>query len=581
MDQPLSDRLVRLARLVAQTDKPDDAAMEVINRISRALGSRDVSLWLLKRGSARYLPHATLNDRWRGHLIPVELLPLPKQTLLPTAGAVDAIRRHNPADERETALPPDGTIVVGHRGETPIGFLLIADRSETELSSDQVVELELCAQLLVQIYQREFAYSHLKASQREVEFYGTEREFFESLIIQIAESARMEFVALREYDAELGGLRTLETWGFGASADPSRFDLVPVDAYPPFVEALEGEAVVAPSMEPPKFASLKERPELREIRSFVAIPIRVGADIFGVLSVAASTEYEFNTLEIRAFEGLANAAGLAVLYYRSNHEVTNQALEFTEISTALTAVEVAQAARHEGIVKVGNAEDAIFLTRKAIRQDKPSLAIQRLDGLQEDVKEVVEALNKISLALTPKASELTETSLRDLWIEAKNATAGKLAKAHIDISGPDSEVLVFPDRIRQVFINLLLNSADAFSGMSKNASRKIFINIEKRAHKDSPTTFTYRDNAGGLQSHLLNTDSTKEGRTVPTERLVFEKGVTSKETGTGYGLWLANRFMQQHAGSISVIEQKEGMMFELELPHPSKVEVIKGDLKLV
>jgi len=580
MDDPLSKRLVNLARLVAQTDRPADAAMEVVNRIARALGSRDVSLWLLKRGDAHYMPYASLGDGWKGHVVPAELLVLPKQTLHSTAIAAGAIRRGNPADKRATSLPSDGTIVAGYRGDTPIGFIMLADKGQANLTGDQIIELELCAQLLVQIYQREFSYSHLKASQKEIKFYGTEREFFQSLITQITESARMEFVALREFDAELGGLRTLEVWGFDPRPELNRLDLVPLESYPPFLDALE-EAVVAPSMDAPRFASLKQRPELDRVRSFVALPIRVGKAVFGVLSVAASSEYEYNTLEVRAFEGLANAAGLAILYHRSNHEVTNQALEFIEISTALTAVEVAQAARHEAIVKVGNADDAIGLTRKAIKEGKPSLAVQRLGGLEEDVAEVVEALNKISLALTPKVSELTEISLMGLWREAKNATAGKLAKAQIALSGSDSDVLVFPDRIRQVFINLLLNSADAFTGMSKNTTRKIVVNIEKRSHEDGPVRFTYRDNAGGLQAHLLNTDPAREEKRVPAERLVFEKGVTSKETGTGYGLWLANRFMQQHAGSIAVIEQRGGMMFELELPHPSKVEVFRGDLKLV
>ncbi len=442
------------------------------------------------------------------------------------------------------------------------------------------MELDLCSQLLVQIYQREFAYTHLKASQTLVEFYGSERELFESLILQIAESARMEFVALREHDEEVGGLRTLETWGFDSKYVLSDFDFIPVAEYPPFAKALNGETVIAPSMDTPEFEPLSQREELSEVKSFVAMPIRVGTEIFGVLSVASSCEYAYNTLERSAFEGLANAAGLAIRYHRANHEVTSQVREFTEISTALTAVEVAQASRHEAIVKAGNAATAISGIKKALKAERVSVAVQRLDGLKQDIKEIVEAVNKIKLALTPEASELTEVSLKALWREARSATAGKLTKVHIEISGSDRTVLVYPDRIRQVFINLFLNSADAFASTSTKNQRRIVVRIDKPDHENQPTKFTYRDNAGGLQSHLLHTaGSADQADDIPVERLVFKKGVSSKETGTGYGLWLADRFMQQHAGSIAVVERRAGMMFELELPQPGSVEISGGTLK--
>jgi signal transduction histidine kinase len=576
----LSPRLVDLARLVAQTDRPDDAAASVAHHVASSLNSADVSVWLLDRGDARYIPHAgTRGDHWEHFVIASEGLVLPATTFSSSSAIVSALAPRELSDAREIDTPSDGTLVAGYRGATIIGFLLIADQATDEISADCRVELELCAQLLVQIYQREFSYTHLKASQTPVNFYGSERDLFQSLILQIAESARMEFVALREFDESTNSLHTLETWGFDSSYDLRQFDLAPISDYPPFVQALEGEPVVAPSMRDPALASLARRAELAHVKSFVALPIRVGNEIFGVLSVAAGCEYVYNTLERRAFEGLANSAGLAIRYFRSNHEVTGQVREFTEISTALTAVEVAQSSRHEAITKMGNAKEAIAGVRRAIKAGNSGMAVQRLEKLTSDNKEIEEALNKIRLAITPKIADLAEISVISLWKEARNATAGKLAKLRVDvqITGADRLVWVYPDRIRQVFINLFLNSTDAFETMSSSARRQIAVRVEKPDHADSPIVFTYRDNAGGLQSQLLRLPEVDE--VTPIERLVFSKGVTSKETGTGYGLWLADRFMQFHAGSIAVIERRGGMMFELELPHPSSVELIDGKLK--
>jgi signal transduction histidine kinase len=586
INEPLTGRLLEAVRIVAQTDRPDDAALKLVEHLAKRLRSRDVSLWLLERGETLFVPHASLvPDRWRDRVMDAATLAVPRTVLGSSGRAQRSIRWRDLAHQGDPTIPPRGTLVVGRRVETVIGLILIADRGPDSFEPVEITELEFSAQLLVQIYQREFAYNHLRVSRTALNFRGSEQDFFESLILQIAESARMEFVALREHDEGLGGLRTLDTWGFDESASKRRLDLAPLSKYPAFASALEGKRVVARSREDPAFASLLEIPELKRVNSFVAIPIRVGSDgIFGVLSVAASCEYDYNTLECRAFEGLANSAGLAIRYYRTNHEVVRQVGEFTEISTALTAVEVAQAARHEAIVKIANADLAITNVNTALRRNNVSLASERLQELRTDHEDILAALNKIKLATMPVAAEFAEVPLKRVLEEARHATVGKLTHVHVRIEGPDPKVRAMPDRLRQVFINLFLNSADAFEALAGKAQRRpkepfeIVVRINPSTRATDPIVFTYRDNAGGIQHNLLPGGEPK--RNIPAERMLFEKGVTSKEQGTGFGLWLADRFMQQHAGSIAVLDQRRGtLMFELQLPDPSTVEVVRGRLK--
>lgn len=575
-----TSRLVQAATAVAQTDKPDDAALALVQHIAESVGSEDVSLWLFERDDARFASHASLiPGRWSGLSVALKAFPLPRGVFASSGRAGSAMRRDSTSARDFTQLD-NGTLVIGRRACTAIGFLLIADRSPPALVDIHRTELELCGQLLVQIYQREFAYNFLQASQTPLTFHGSEQELFDSVILQVAGSSRMEFAVLREHDAASGALRTLQTWGFDVSLEPSRFDLAPVSNYPPLHRALQGETVVARSIDEPGFESMAAF-DFAPVQSFVAMPIRVGDEIFGVLSVGATYEYDYNTLECRAFEGLANAAGLAIRYFRSNHDVTRQVREFTEVSTALTAVEVAQSARHEALVKIGNAGLALANVKTALGKGNVALATQRLGKLQSDNEEIVTALNKIRLATAPVSDELAEAGIKEVWQEARNATAGKLAhlRVHVTIEGADRKVLVFPDRIRQVFINLFLNSADAFETTSRSFQRKIVVRVDPNAPPEGTVSFTYRDNAGGLQAQLLRGH---DGSTaVPIERLVFVKGVTSKPAGTGYGLWLADRFMQQHAGSIAVLERREGMMFGLELPNPATVHLVNGVIKRI
>jgi signal transduction histidine kinase len=243
---------------------------------------------------------------------------------------------------------------------------------------------------------------------------------------------------------------------------------------------------------------------------------------------------------------------------------------------------VAQAARHEAVVKIANANLAITNVNTALRKSNVSLASERLQELQTDHDDILEALNKIKLAITPVAAEFAEVHLKGILEEARYATVGKLTSVHVRIEGADPTVLVVPDRLRQVFINLFLNSADAFEALANKSQRrsKELSEIVVRVNRADRglTVFTYRDNAGGLQHNLLRGSDPK--RKVPAERLLFEKGVTSKARGTGFGLWLADRFMQQHAGSIAVRDQRRGgLMFELQLPEPATVEVTGGRLR--
>lgn len=105
---------------------------------------------------------------------------------------------------------------------------------------------------------------------------------------------------------------------------------------------------------------------------------------------------------------------------------------------------------------------------------------------------------------------------------------------------------------KQVILNLLNNSKEAFESGGKEEGKEIDINVFSVEGK---TVLTVIDNAGGISPELL-----KEG--------LFEQFSSTKgESGTGIGLAISKTIIEEHmGGKISVKNVNGGAEFTIELP---------------
>ena len=101
------------------------------------------------------------------------------------------------------------------------------------------------------------------------------------------------------------------------------------------------------------------------------------------------------------------------------------------------------------------------------------------------------------------------------------------------------------DQIHQVLLNLLLNSQQAI-----DTKGKIEVNVE---HKGSTAVIEVKDNGRGIApEHLAN---------------IFRPFYTTKGDGTGLGLSLARRIVEDHHGRIDVTSTVgKGTIFAVVLP---------------
>ena len=99
--------------------------------------------------------------------------------------------------------------------------------------------------------------------------------------------------------------------------------------------------------------------------------------------------------------------------------------------------------------------------------------------------------------------------------------------------------------LRQVIHNLAQNALDALSNMPAPK-----IVMETRV-QDDHVRFSVEDNGTGVREDVL--------------ARIFEPYVTTKPKGTGLGMAIAKKIVEEHQGSVTVVNVK---------PHGARVEIV-------
>ncbi len=184
-----------------------------------------------------------------------------------------------------------------------------------------------------------------------------------------------------------------------------------------------------------------------------------------------------------------------------------------------------------------------------------------LKNLDDDYKKIIDImireidrLNKIiadflyftKIAKPEKTNIYLKNLLDEIWFEVKMMNI----KNNYDFLYKGDENLIIkgdPNQIRQVFLNLIINSLDA---MKKNGGNTIQVNsfLDK-----AETVIIFEDEGGGIQEDHRDK--------------IFEPFFSTKENGTGIGLSIVFRIIQAHGGSISVTNGERGAKFTLRFPN--------------
>ena len=424
--------------------------------------------------------------------------------------------------------------------------------------------LRFASHLALMLNEKEYTLNLLATLHKPITYDQPHDVFLDEIMLQVADAARMPYIVLRRLSGE--SLRCYKTYGI--DLDLGDLDIDSIASNPPFQRAVRQRVPQVETEVYQDYAQrLLRRLQLQDrVKSFIVVPILLGDDVYGTLSFAVACPHSYTTLEKHGLTMVANAVGVALANYENFHKAQERVFEEAKISTAITAVDVAQSARHEAWNLLQNSQELLGVLR-TLKITPPKLHTQIAElaaALSERLYGVDTELQKIKAVTKAPARTTGRYRLNALWNEAFAPVAGRLKR--LDVSHTVRGIgfaTVAADYIRHAFLNLILNSIDAFRESKRKRGRTITVTIDEQSSKAKDNVITYDDNATGIDPHSL-------GPVLADSQLgvvaIFQSGVTSKGYGSGYGLYLTRKILTEHRGSIDLVSHTGGVRFKITIP---------------
>jgi len=292
--------------------------------------------------------------------------------------------------------------------------------------------------------------------------------------------------------------------------------------------------------------------------SMLAVPLIFGEKAIGVLAVYTQQRHRFSNDEIKLLTTLGDLSAVAIEKGRLLARVVDmeEKLRASERLSALglLAAEIA----HE----IRNPLTVVQMLFHALVETMRLDATSRRDA--ELIGEKMRQMNRIldQVLTFARSSEPTKEPVhaQQLFADVFLLTRHKLLQQGIDVrsSVPADLPLFRADReqIEQVLLNLILNAAQA---MPKGGVLRLGAGVEE-FDGEPHLALSVRDNGQGMSSDQI--------------AHLFAPFLTTKESGTGIGLAIVKKIMENHQGKVQV-ESKLGqgakfkLLFPITDPHAS------------
>ncbi len=291
---------------------------------------------------------------------------------------------------------------------------------------------------------------------------------------------------------------------------------------------------------------------------FAAVPL-VSRDVtIGMIVVDnPDTDSEISSVNLHFLQLLANQAGMAIensmLYTRIEDANANlrYARERLLHGERLASIgEMAANLAHElknPLITIGGFAGRLLKSLPASTREHgyADTIVSEVGRLELMLTEILDFSRKPTICFCPcDIVGIISDSL------ANCATAFEDRNIAASFSGSDVPLILLGDshQIKQVFLNLILNSCDAMPDGGRLELRV------RKSQRDgaSVVVVTLEDSGGGIPDNMLSQ--------------IFNPFFTTKHHGTGLGLAIANRIIVNHLGSIQAHNTENGALFTIVLP---------------
>ncbi|HPU96491.1 MAG TPA: ATP-binding protein [Candidatus Hydrogenedentes bacterium] len=302
----------------------------------------------------------------------------------------------------------------------------------------------------------------------------------------------------------------------------------------------------------PRFFSVADTITSFQTRNVLAVPMRDGGRLVGVLEVVNKQGGQsFTPLDIHVIEMFSRVAAAAVI----NAQLIERQFETERLAAIGKAI--AGLAHHIKNIVTGLSSSS-ELIGMALEQGNTDLARQSWPVLRRSVQRVaslVQDLLTFSKDRAPVRRPCDPAALvRDVCDTMAGLMAGRNIQIRTNTDNCSGLAMLDVDGMYQCLLNLVQNAADAVPPGSG------IVEVSAATLPDGTVVFEVSDNGAGVpdtvQPHLFEPFfSTKGG------------------AGTGLGLATTAKIIREHGGEIALVRQSPGACFRITIPPDRSVSV--------
>jgi signal transduction histidine kinase len=292
-----------------------------------------------------------------------------------------------------------------------------------------------------------------------------------------------------------------------------------------------------------------------DTRSLLAVPLTYRGTIIGAIAAVNKIGGGFDAHDQELLNSLSGSTAIAIenaRLYQAERElrmlVEQSQMQLVQTEKLAATGRLAASLAHE----INNPLQAIHNSLQLMLSFQLETQEQHeyLQIADEEIERLMNLVSSILEFARPPQREMRATNLNDV-VERVLALAGKyLQHRRVAVKrafAPDlPSVVVAPDELEQVFINLVLNAVDA---MPEGGT----LRVASWQSEDDRLAVAFSDTGHGIAPDDI-------------ER-VFEPFFSTREDGTGLGLTVSHNVIERHGGEI-VVESTldQGTTFTVWLP---------------
>ena len=349
----------------------------------------------------------------------------------------------------------------------------------------------------------------------------------------------------------------------GESSDILIGTRVPIDAGVAGWVAREGQAALVEDVrQDPRFWNEADARTGYVTRSVLAVPIKFRNMVWGVAEAVNRHGGPFTDHERDMLEALASSAAIAIENARLYQAEREQSQQLQESQARLVHAEKMSALgrlvaslTHEINNPLQAVQSGLYLIREELGMDPANADILHdvniIDGEVRRISNLMQRLREFSRPVQMESRSTNLNSILDNIVELIGKQLERQGIATIRHWDPQlPQLMVSPDQLTQVFMNLALNAIDA---MPDGGELTLSTALEREAD--------------GMLNVRVNVGDSGDGIPPDVLKRIFEPFFTTKTTGTGLGLSISYEIIQSMGGDIFANSTPgSGTVFSVKLP---------------